>query len=132
MAISGDIEGKCWVDINQKGGTTVRDCYLFILYILNSIGEGTPQRRRLFTMDNLMAHKDPAILQLIHAWGHRVCFRAPYYPVDGAIEYVFNTVQQDITIRLHQIKNGADLYRELRDSISGIPNFIGYFLNLQY
>ena len=83
-------------------------------------------------MDNLIAHKNPFTLQLIYEWRHRICFRAPYYPVDGAIEYVFNTLQQDLTIRLHEIKNGDDLHREVMDSIGVMPNFVNYFLNIRY
>jgi len=30
---------------------------------------------------------------IIYAAGHRLAFRAPYYPVDGPIEFVFNTTQ---------------------------------------
>jgi transposase len=44
--------------------------------------------RRTFTMDNLLTHRNAAIAQLIMSRGHLVIFRAPYYPVDGAIEYV--------------------------------------------
>ena len=62
MAISSDVIGERWVDIDKKGRTTVRNCYDFILRTLTSIGQGTPQRRQLFTMDNLIAHKHPAIL----------------------------------------------------------------------
>ena len=132
MAIAGDINGDRWVDFDQRAGTTVRNFYDFILRILETIRRGTAQRRRMFTMDNLIAHKNPVILQLIYAWGHRIAFRAPYYPVDGAIEYVFNTLQQDLTIRLHAIKNGDDLHREVMDSIGAMPNFVNYFLNIRY
>ena len=43
-------------------------------------------------MDNLNIHKHPVIRQTIHAAGHRIVFRAPYWSCDGAIEYVFNTL----------------------------------------
>ena len=42
LAISGDAYGKGWADFEWKSGTTVDDCYNFILRILESIGPGTP------------------------------------------------------------------------------------------
>ena len=130
LAISGDIAGERWLDFERKAGTTVNDCYEFILVILVSIGRGTAQRRRLFTMDNLLAHKNRAVIGLILQWGHRFCFRAPYYPVDGAVEYVFDTVQHDLTIKLADITNGRQLRGAVYDSVGTIDNFVGYFANI--
>ena len=130
LAILGDPAGERWVDFEEKAGTTVEDCYNFILAILQSIGRGTRLRRRLFTMDNLLAHKNQIVIQLILAWGHRFCFRAPYYPIDGAVEYVFNTVQHELTIRLGEIKNANDLHDEVYGSIGQIDSFVIYFLNV--
>ena len=130
MAIEGDPSGDRWFDLEQKSGTTIADFYSFVERILDSIGDGTPERRRLFTMDNLLAHRHTTILQLIVSRNHRVCFRAPYWPVDGAIEYVFNTIQHDLTIKLSEIKNATDLRREVNSTIGAIPDFVDYFDNL--
>ena len=62
MAIAGNINGDHWVDFDQRAGTTVRNFYDFFLHILQTIGRGTVQRRRLITMDNLVAHKNPVML----------------------------------------------------------------------
>ena len=59
-------------------------------------------------------------------------FHAPYSPVDEAIEYIFNMLQHDLTIRLHAIKNGADLHREVMNFIGAIPHFVQYVSNIQY
>ena len=91
LSISGGIDGELRVDLEQNTGITVSDCYNFINMILVSIGCGTPRRRMLFTMDNLLAHKNRAVIGLVILWGH-IFFRAPYHPVDGAVEYVFNNV----------------------------------------
>ena len=37
--------------------------------------------------------QNPLTINIIHNTGHRYVFRAPYWPVDRAVEYVFNTVQ---------------------------------------
>jgi hypothetical protein len=36
---------------------------------------------------------------MIFAAGHRIVFRAPYYPIDGPIKFVFNTIQTYLAIR---------------------------------
>ena len=132
MDISGHRDGERWVDFERKSGTTTHDTYQFVLRILRSIGRGTPQRRRLFTMDNLLAHKNRIVLGLIVEWGHIFCLRAPYYPIDRAIEYVFNTIQHELTIRLAEIEDGIDLKNEIMGIIGAIENFVNYFLNLHY
>ena len=54
-------------------------------------------------MDNLVTHKHPAVLYAIFAARHRVVFRAPYYLVDRAIEYVFNSIHHQLTYHVHNI-----------------------------
>lgn len=78
-------------------------------------------------MDNLIAHKNPDILQLIHVWGLCIYFRAPYYPVDGTIERGCNKQQQDLTIRLNVIKKGDDLHCKVMDTLGTMPCFVTYF-----
>ena len=45
----------------------------------------------------------------IYQTSHRVIPRALYWPVDGAIEYVFNTLQVLICVNLREIKDNDDL-----------------------
>jgi hypothetical protein len=58
IAISGGLDGRRWLDFERKSGTTVKEFYDFVLRILTSIGHATPNSQRLFTMDNLLAHKN--------------------------------------------------------------------------
>lgn len=59
--------------------------------------------------------------------GHRIIFRAPYHPVDGPIEYVFNTIQQILAIQMYKIGNLEDLKRQLRIIVGSIAEFNSYF-----
>ena len=43
-------------------------------------------------MDNLNFHHNAAVLNDIYNHGHRLFFREPYWAVNGAIQYVFNTI----------------------------------------
>jgi hypothetical protein len=72
-----------FVLFEQQPRTDVATFYEFLEGVINQIGPGTEGDHRCFTMDNLLAHKHPVVLQLIVQSGHRNAFRALYYPVDG-------------------------------------------------
>jgi len=62
MAISGApgtlaAQAERWVMTWTHGGTTTARFIQFIQKILADIGQGNPLRRRVFTMDNLSAHR---------------------------------------------------------------------------
>lgn len=69
---------------------------------------------------------------LIFAAGHRLAFRAPYYPIDGPIEYVFNTVQGTLRINMDAITDGPSLVAEVTAAIGDIQTFEPYFVNCSY
>jgi hypothetical protein len=50
-----------------------------------------------------MPNLNVLVQQMIHAAGHRMIFRAPYYPVDSPIEHYFNTLQIALTDRMYSI-----------------------------
>jgi hypothetical protein len=62
IAITGEVSFNGqhtdrWVDVWTGCGTTITRFVQFISAILNDIGPGTPQRRRVSTMDNLTTHR---------------------------------------------------------------------------
>ena len=128
LAISGDLQNPDrWMDLFDEGGTTLERFIAFIQRILNDLGPGTPGNRKCFTMDNLNSHKNPHVTSMILNAGHRIIFRAPYHPVDGPIEYVFNTIQQILAIQMYKINNLEDLKRQLRIIVGAIAEFNSYF-----
>ena len=86
-------------------------------------------------MDNLTSHRNILIAQMIYAAGHRLVLRAPYNPFDGPIEYVFNTLQQALTLALYRVVDDDpnveqnNLRREVRSIIRRIVDFAQYFIN---
>ena len=48
--------------------------------------------------DILISHKDSIVQQLIYAHSQILYLRALYNLRDGASEYVFNTIQQQLTL----------------------------------
>jgi hypothetical protein len=129
LAISGDPTAERWKKMWLEGGTTNTKMIDFIQDILDDIGPGTPQRRRCFIMDNLTSHHNAQVSALIHTAGHRLVFRAPYYPVDGPIEYVFNSLQVALWINMHQIRTGANLLHEVHTAIANMQTFEPYFMH---
>ena len=74
----------------------------FVRHILNNIRIVTNNRRRMFTVNTMSLHHNLQMATIIHAAGHRLAFCAPYYPVDGPMKYVFNTIllQQVLVVRI--------------------------------
>ena len=77
-------------------------------------------------------HKNVGVIALIHLYGHGVVYRAPYWPVDGAIEFIFNTIQSLMRGRAYEIYNEDDLLAAIYESIQSIDSFANYFENLGF
>ena len=133
LAVRGDpANPDRWFDTWLEGGTTVDRFYLFIQRILNDLGPGRPGNVFTFTMDNLNAHTNNGVQALIFNAGHRLIFRAPYYPVDGAIEYIFNVIECALCIRLREIFNTADYIQNLSQIIVNLPDFSPFFRHVGF
>ena len=72
------------------------------------------------------------MISMIIAAGHRIVFRAPYYPVDGPIEYVFNTLQCFLRIHNGSIACGPTLLQAINVGIGNITTFTPYFAHCGY
>jgi hypothetical protein len=72
------------------------------------------------------------ILNLIHARRHRVVFHAPYWPCDGPIEYVFNTIQTYLQMQYNTVATTAALENELNRIIGNLGSFKPYFLHVNF
>ena len=134
MAISGDPTlGYRWTDIQeQRGGTTFDEFYRMIDRISNHLNQQQPGRSFVFIMDNLNIHHNPLIALLLLTRGHFVVFRAPYTPVDGPIDYVFNTLEAGLVERMHRISTAADVAAILAEKIASMTDFSAYFHHVGY
>ena len=109
-------DARRWADMWLVGGTTVSKMLHFVRSILQDIGPATQNNFYVFTMDNLNSHRNVAVVALIHLYGHGVVFRAPYWAVDGAIEFIFNTLQSLVRAKLYEIKDANDLMNAVYES----------------
>jgi hypothetical protein len=83
-------------------------------------------------MDNLITNRHPIIAQMIIAAGHCIVYHAPYYPVDGPIEYVFNTIQQELAYGMHFIKDLPTLHGHVNAILASLEEFQSYFVHCGY
>jgi hypothetical protein len=111
----------------MEGGTTIERFYDFIDHIIDDLDQNHPGRSFVFTMDNLSAHKNPFVTNRILMAGHRYVFRAPYWPVDGAVEYVFNAIQSKLRIYFNRLETMDDLRNRINLTVGGIFSFYRYF-----
>ena len=133
LAICGDpILPERWTEMWDEGGTTVERLLAFLQQVIDDLAQVAPNRSFCFTMDNLSTHRSPLIANLIFAHGHRMVLRAPYYPIDGAIEYVFNTVQTMLRLKLQEIFSRDDLVLHIQLEIANIPIFTPYFRHVGF
>ena len=102
LAISGDnnIPMRCR-DMWTGEGTTGNRMIDFVRRIIEDLATiQVKDHRFCFIMDNLRSHHNQHMLAIIIAVGHRIVFRALYYPVYGPIKYVFNTIQGVLRVLL--------------------------------
>ena len=116
-----------WADIWLEGGTTVDKMLEFVQNILDDIGYAHEENFFVFTMDNLNAHRNEGVVALIHLYGHGVIYRAPYWPVDGAIEFIFNSIQSLMRAKSYEINSENELLAAIYESIQSIDSFSNYF-----
>ena len=107
----------------MEGGTTIERFHGFIDCILEDLDQNHPGRSFVFTMDNLSAHRNPLVASRILHAGHRYVFCAPYWPVDGAVEYVFNALQSKLRIYFNRLESMDDLRNRINLTVGGIFSF---------
>ena len=100
--------------------------------VLDDLDQNCPGRQFVFTMDNLNAHQNPRIQTMILAHGHGNIYRAPYRPVDGAIEYDFNMIHAHLREYYNQIQDLEELKNRLILIIAQMQNFHRYFLHVGF
>ena len=116
MSISGNERAGQTFSFHRcytEGGTDLWRSFNFMLELCDWFDAHRPGRSFLFTMDNLNIHKHPVILNLIHGCNHCVIFWAPYWSCDGAIEYIFNTIQTKLQMDVYGVDTVFDMVNKI-------------------
>jgi hypothetical protein len=110
LAICGDNVGPMnWHKQWMEGGTTIERFYESIDCMLDDLAQNHPGRLFVSTMNNLSAHKNPLVTNRILNSVRRYVFHAPYWPVDGAIENIFNAIQSKLRINFNPLETMDNL-----------------------
>ncbi len=105
--------------------------YTFIESVIDQLAIYLPDCSFCCTMDNLNIYHNPVLLHMIASEGHRYLFTAPYWSVDGPMEYVFNTIHTLLLQYFGTIDNLAVLGNCINTMIAQLTNFKNYFLHVQ-
>jgi len=124
LAIAATGERWCWVE--EKAGTTAADFVNFIEHVVGHIDPQEYNGARTILMDNLHAHTTPLVQQTITDAGHQLLYRPKYRPADAPIEYVFNTLQAELRVRMREV-DGTNIVDHIRDIIANMNGFQNYF-----
>lgn len=117
------------VSFENVPGTTAERFQAFIESLLPRLPPFPP---KVFLWDNLRAHYSPQVFEAIYRAGHAIRARPPYCPQDGPIEYVFNVIENDLTLRMYQIRTKDDLERHMYNVIAGVGNTDAFFVHCGY
>ena len=83
-------------------------------------------------LDNLNVHHHEVVKQMIVMSGHRCAYRAPYWPKDGPIEFVFNAVEGHLRTKSFEINDEFDLEEQIRAGFSAFPDFTEFFRHVGF
>ena len=135
MAVSADPAYDMeWHDYwpQEEGGTNLFRVYMFFERIIDQLDIDHPGRSFCFTMDNLNIHHNQMLLDLFTSRGHRYLFRAPYWSVDGPMEYIFNTIHVFLLMHFRNIEDLDELGNRLDVIIAQLTGFLAYFLHVGF
>ena len=135
MSISGDERAGQTFSFHRcytEGGTDLLQLFNFMLELCDWLDAHRPGRSFLFTMDNLNIHKHPVILNLIHGRNHRMIFWAPCWSCDGAIEYIFNTIQTKLQMDVYGVDTVFNMVNKIHTIVGEMPSFKHYFIHVGF
>ena len=133
MAVCGcDVIPSRWSELWTGEGTTLHRFYHFIRTIVDDINERFPGLVFTFTMDNLNIHKNPLVIGLILDGGHQVVFRAPYWAVDSAFEYVFNSIHTLLEVLFDNVADMDALIACVENIMASMPSFRPYLKHVSF
>lgn len=132
MAISPCGFRHVWVSAANTDATRFRAFLLDMMAQPQMPAPAAGGQQRTIMWDNLSAHHVPMVHNAVLLAGHRVLARPPYRPVDGPIEYAFQTMEMELTKRRHLVHNLADLRREIFNVVAAMNGFDRYFIHCGY
>ena len=85
-----------------------------------------------FLSDNLSAHGNNVVLNVVYGAGHRVIARPPYRPWLGPFEFVFNQLQNELRLRDYAVDNEAQFVQISPRILTTIQGIDATFTHCDY
>ena len=96
------------------------------------VAQNQPGRSFCFTADNLNVHQDKHIHGMIESRGHKHLFNAPYWAIDGPMEYVFNSVHLHLLMNYGELNDLDELENVTDTIIANLGHWMRYFLHCKF
>jgi len=131
LILSVDCNRVVGFRFRKVSGTTTDE---FVSFLRNDVFPNLPTGgpQRTFLWDNLGAHLNSTVHNLVTGAGHRVLCRAPYMPSDGPIEYVFNQVDVHLKKLQDKVMTDTDLVTAMTTVLSNISGLDATFVHCGY
>ena len=127
-----DCADRVWVRLAKASGTTTAIFNNFVLNTILADPAVAASAPRTLMWDNLSAHKSAVVFNTVTFAGHRVLLRPPYHPVDGPIGYVFNQLQNQLTLRAGEITDDLSFSNLVQNIIANLQGFDATFVHCGY
>jgi len=90
------------------------------------------QGQKNFLWDNLSAHGNDMVLNVVYGASHGVIARPPYRPWLGPIEFVFNQLQNASRLGDYAVDNGAQFVQIIPRILTNIQGIDFTFIHCGY
>jgi transposase len=123
--------GQIWFRLRRVNGTTVEAFTSYIQEVVDGLPPAEEGQKNLL-WDNLSAHGNDMVLNVVYGAGHRVIARPPYRPWLGPIEFVFNQLQNASRLRDYAVDNGAQFVQIIPRILTNIQGIEATFTHCGY
>ena len=125
--------GSKWWRLAKVAGTTIEVYEAHMAAVIAALPSPvTGGQQRYFMHDNLTAHLDARVTNLIEQAGHRVQARPAYRPVWGPTEYAFNQLQCELTNRVNEITDDTTFAAVVTSILTNLTGFDATFVHCGY
>ena len=132
LILGVDCAGHKWFRFAKVPGTTTAIFHTFVRDQILADPAVAASAPRTLMWDNLSAHRNAVVYNTVTGAGHRVLQRPPYRPVDGPIEYIFNQLQNQLTLRAGEISDDVTFSALVHSILTNLGGFDATFVHCGY
>ena len=123
-------------ELEKSNGTNQVQWKLFLDKAIAAlpVPDGNLVEAKVFLFDNLASHLTSLCLDTILLSGHRFVARPAYDPQDAPIEYIFNTIGNELKLASSEITDDESLRAVVLRIVTNLDtaSFVNYFEHCGY